>query len=169
MEWLRMQQWSPYVVGIGLGILSWLTFLLSDHALGCSTAFIRLSGMLEKIFRKQEVEAKEYYQQFEPIVDWQVMLVFGIVLGAFLSAILSGSMHFELTPALWENHFGNTPWLRFGASLLGGMLIGFGARWVNGGTCGHGISGLLQMAISSWLTVIFMVLGGIATAFLLYS
>jgi hypothetical protein len=31
MGWLSMEEWSPYLVGIGIGILSWLTFLLSDQ------------------------------------------------------------------------------------------------------------------------------------------
>ena len=46
MEWLRMQHWSPYAVGIGIGVLSWLTFVLSDKPIGCSTAFARFSGMI---------------------------------------------------------------------------------------------------------------------------
>ncbi|NQU37035.1 MAG: hypothetical protein HQ526_05485 [Actinobacteria bacterium] len=36
--------WSPYVVGVGIGVLSWLTFLFSDHALGISTAFAKTVG-----------------------------------------------------------------------------------------------------------------------------
>jgi hypothetical protein len=41
MDWLSMERWSPYAVGIGIGILSWITFLLSDKPIGCSTAFSR--------------------------------------------------------------------------------------------------------------------------------
>ena len=37
MEWLKMAQWSPYAVGIGIGVLSWLAFLLSDKPIGCVT------------------------------------------------------------------------------------------------------------------------------------
>ena len=51
MEWLELDRWSPYAVGIGLGILSWLSFLLSDQALACSTAFTRSAGMLERAVR----------------------------------------------------------------------------------------------------------------------
>jgi len=49
MEWLITERWSPYVVGAGIGVLSWLTFLLSDKIIGCSTAFARTAGMIEKI------------------------------------------------------------------------------------------------------------------------
>ncbi|OGP90477.1 MAG: hypothetical protein A2156_16000 [Deltaproteobacteria bacterium RBG_16_48_10] len=61
MEWLSMKQWSPYVVGIGIGVLSWLAFLLSDKPIGCSTAFSRTSGMLERLFRGGAVAEKAYY------------------------------------------------------------------------------------------------------------
>jgi len=60
MEWLSMELWSPYVVGAGIGILSWLTFLVSDKPIGCSTAFARTSGMIERLFRglRQEFSTK---------------------------------------------------------------------------------------------------------------
>ncbi len=51
MEWLTMERWSPYAVGVGIGILSWIAFVLSDKPIGCSTAFARTSGMIEKLLR----------------------------------------------------------------------------------------------------------------------
>ncbi len=106
MNWFTMETWSPYVVGIGIGILSWFTFLLSDKPLGCSTTFVRLSGMIEKYVRGKEVEEKAYYKEIPPVIDWQFMLVIGIVIGAFLSSILSGTFQFVLTPSLWAERFG---------------------------------------------------------------
>jgi uncharacterized membrane protein YedE/YeeE len=168
MNWLRMETWSPYVVGAGMGILSWFTFLLSDKYLSCSTTFSRLSGMIEKYFRGKKVTEKEYYQKTPPVVDWQVMLVLGIVIGAFLSSILSGSFRIEMVPSRWVEHFGHTPIWRFFISLLGGVLMGIGSRWANGCTSGHGISGTLQMAISSWIVVVCLFLAGIITAMIMY-
>ena len=34
MEWLKMETWSPYAVGIGIGIVCWLTFLFSNSRTG---------------------------------------------------------------------------------------------------------------------------------------
>jgi hypothetical protein len=79
MEWLKMAQWSPYAVGIGIGVLSWLAFLLSDKPIGCSTAFSRTSGMVERLFRGSRVTEKPYYKKFTPTVDWEWMLVIGIL------------------------------------------------------------------------------------------
>ncbi|MCP4156590.1 MAG: YeeE/YedE family protein [bacterium] len=169
MEWLKMELWSPYAVGIGLGILSWFTFLLSDKSLGCSTAFSRFSGMITLLFSRKAVEESEYYKKTPPVIDWQVMLVIGIVIGAFLSALFSGTLKFETVPALWKFQFGDSVSLRWGMALMGGIFMGFGSRWSNGCTSGHGISGTLQMSISGWLSVVFFFAAGILTAFLLYA
>jgi hypothetical protein len=90
MDWISMKQWSPYAAGAGIGILSWLTFLLSDKPIGCSTAFARTSGMIERLFRGNTVAEKPYYMKFAPMVDWELMLLVGVILGSFASASLSG-------------------------------------------------------------------------------
>jgi len=69
--------WSPYLVGAGIGILVWLGFLLSNKAIGCSTAYARTSGMAEKFVRGDKVEEKPYYKRFIPEIDWEWMLVLG--------------------------------------------------------------------------------------------
>jgi uncharacterized protein len=168
MAWLTMERWSPYAVGVGIGILSWLAFLLSDKPIGCSTAFTRTSGMIEKIFRGSKVHDKPYYRQFAPTIDWEWMLVIGIVLGAFLSSILSGQFSFEWLPAIWQAEVGSHIPTRWLTALLGGIIMGFGARWAGGCTSGHGISGTLQLAVSSWIAAICFFVGGILTAMFLY-
>lgn len=168
MEWLAMERWSPYAVGIGIGILSWLAFLLSDKPIGCSTAFARTSGMIEKIFRGSKVQDKPYYKQFAPTIDWEWMVVIGIILGAFLSSILSGQFSFEWIPSIWQAKAGSHIPTRWAVSLLGGIIMGFGARWAGGCTSGHGISGTLQLAVSSWLAAICFFIGGIITAMFIY-
>jgi uncharacterized membrane protein YedE/YeeE len=168
MEWLSLKEWSPYVVGIGIGVLSWVAFLLSDKPIGCSTAFSRTSGMIEKLFRREAVAKKPYYQKFTPSIDWEWMLLVGVLVGAFLSALFSGQFRAEWVPAKWAAAFGEGPGLRWAGSLLGGLLIGFGARWAGGCTSGHGISGTLQLAVSSWLAVMGFFAGGIVTAMFLF-
>jgi uncharacterized membrane protein YedE/YeeE len=54
------------------------------------------------------------------------------------------------------------------ATDLGGGLMMFGARLAQGCTSGHGISGALQLAVSSWLFVVVMFAVASGTAFLLY-
>jgi hypothetical protein len=152
---------------VGIGILVCLAFLISDRPIGCSTAFLKASGMIGKIFRRRQVEAMEYYRLFAPRLDWQFMIVPGIVIGAFLSAVLSGTFLFAWVPGLWEASFGGDPVPRVAAALAGGILLGIGARWAGGCTSGHGISGTAQLSVASVLSAACFFAGGIATAIVL--
>ena len=169
MEWLRIDQWSPYAVGIGIGVLSWVSFVLSDRPLACSTTFARAGGMIERLFRGKKVEEKPYYKEFPPIIDWQWMLVLGVIIGALISAVLSGQFQLKWIPQQWQIHVGDRVVGRWAAALFGGIIMGFGARWAGGCTSGHGISGTLQLALSSWLAAISFFIGGILTAMLIFN
>jgi len=168
MEWLFAARWSPYVAGIGIGILSWVAFLLSDRPLGCSTAFARTSGMVEGYFSTRGAEKRLYFREFPPVIDWEWMLVLGIVIGAFISVTLSGGFEGSLVPSLWSGTFSPRVFPRLISAFNGGILLGFGARWAGGCTSGHGISGTLQLAVSGWLAVACFFIGGVVTAFMIY-
>jgi uncharacterized membrane protein YedE/YeeE len=51
--------------------------------------------------------------------------------------------------------------------LVGGFLVGFGARWANGCTSGHAISGMANLQASSLVVVIGFFVGGLISAHLL--
>jgi len=163
-----MEQWSPYAVGIGIGLLSCLTFILSDKPIGCSTALSRTSGMLESLIRGGKVAEKAYYKKYAPSIDWEWMLVLGIFIGGFISAKLSGQFQVVWVPTKWAETFGYTPGLRWLFGLIGGIIMSFGARWAGGCTSGHGISGTLQLAVSSWIAAICFFISGIGTAKLIF-
>ncbi|HNR01488.1 MAG TPA: YeeE/YedE thiosulfate transporter family protein [Anaerolineaceae bacterium] len=168
MNFLTEVSWSPYVVGIAIGVLSWLSFLILKKPLSCSTSFASTSGMVERLFRGNKVELKPYYQKIGLKIDWQWMLVLGIVFGSLLSALLSGDFVFNWVPPLWQSYFGDNPLLRLIVATIGGIFMGFGARWADGCTSGHGISGTLQLAVSSWISAIFFFIGGIMAALLIF-
>jgi uncharacterized membrane protein YedE/YeeE len=48
--------------------------------------------------------------------------------------------------------------------LLGGFLVGFGARYANGCTSGHAISGMSNLQVSSLVVVIGFFIGGLISA-----
>ncbi len=162
---LSSELWPPYLVGAGIGVLVWLGFLMSNKALGCSTAYVRTSGMVERLVRGKRVEEKAYYKKYVPKIDWEWMLVLGAIFGAFISSILSGSFELEMVPLVWENAFGSSVILRSIGALVGGMLLGFGARMAGGCTSGHGISGTAQLSLGSWLAFGFLI--GVGFGFLL--
>lgn len=168
MEFITQVRWSPYIVGVGIGILSWLSFLISRKPIACSTTFAKASGMIERLFRGKKVDLKPYYQKVKLVVDWQWMLVVGIVIGSLISAWLSGDFHWQWVPSVWAASFGSDPSLRVIVALVGGVCIGFGARWADGCTSGHGISGTLQLAVSSWISAICLFIGGILMAHMIF-
>jgi uncharacterized membrane protein YedE/YeeE len=168
MDWLMELRWSPYLVGAGIGVLSWFTWLVSNEPIGCSTSFSRIAGMIERLFRGKKVEQKIYYQEVKPEVDWQMMLVIGIVIGAFISSLLAGDFRWQWIPSVWSLNFGDDIVIRLIVALIGGILLGFGARWADGCTSGHGISGTMQLAVSSWISAICFFIGGILVAQLFF-
>ena len=96
------------------------------------------------------------------------MIIPGIVIGAFISAIIYGQFHFFLVPGMWGNAFGYNPFLRVAVALAGGIFLGFGARWAGGCTSGHGINGSIQLSLASIITACCFFAGGIATALFIF-
>jgi hypothetical protein len=171
MNVLRQSRWSPYVVGAGIGVLSWVTFAWMGKALGTSTTMVRVVGLIESMFAPEHVEANSYLAKYvvdKPAIDWQMMLVIGLLLGALVSALLSRSWRVERIPELWSWRFGQSRVLRYGAAFSGGALLLFGARMAGGCTSGHGISGGLQLSVSSWIFFASFFTTGIVTALLLF-
>lgn len=161
--------WSPYVVGIGIGILSWLSFLISGKPLATSTTFARAGGMIEELI-SGKARKRSYFKKIKLALNWQWMLVLGVIAGSFLSAILSGDLQANAwVPSLWASAFGDNAVLRVLVALAGGIILGFGARFADGCTSGHGISGTLQLAVSSWVSAICFFIGGIFTAHIIYN
>lgn len=160
--------WSPYAAGIGIGLLSWLSFLISGKPIATSTTFARTGGMIEEMITG-EARKRPYFKKIKLEINWQWMLVVGVVIGSFLSAIISGDFQSGVwVPSLWASAFGDSAVLRVLVALAGGLILGFGARFADGCTSGHGISGTLQLAVSSWVSAIFFFVGGIIAAHIIY-
>ena len=168
MEYLMIERWSPYIVGALIGLLNIGALLVSGKALGASTSFLKVSGYIIRAFNKKKVDDNEYYQKNRPEIDWGMMLLLGIVIGAFVSSLLSGDFKIQTLPPMWEGEISDSFGLRILAAFAGGVLLGIGSRWAGGCTSGHGISGTSQLSIISWVAAIAFFVGGIAAAFLIY-
>jgi uncharacterized membrane protein YedE/YeeE len=103
-----------------------------------------------------------------PAIDWQFALVVFLAIGAFIAARLSRQRFVEYVPSVWAARFGDKRIKRYFFAFVGGAVLLFGARLAGGCTSGHGISGSLQLALSSWTFFLTMFASGVATAFLLY-
>ena len=132
LEFFQQVQWSPYLVGSLIGVLSWFTFLSVGKPLGVSTSFVKTAGMIEKAFIPDHMKMNPYFQEEKPEINWQWMLVAGMLIGAFLSAWISGDFSINAVPRLWETRFGPSIWLRWSMAFLGGVILMFGARLAGG-------------------------------------
>ncbi|MGH8684511.1 MAG: YeeE/YedE thiosulfate transporter family protein [Nitrosospira sp.] len=160
--------WSPYLVGALIGILSMATFYFSNQPLGASTSFARIAGLIGKLVSKGHTESLKFFQETKPQIEWGVMLMIGIILGAFLAAYTGGEITAQWIPPLWEERFGPSHALRLGVAFIGGAVMAFGARLAGGCTSGHGISGTLQLSVGSWIALLCFFAGGGITANLMF-
>jgi uncharacterized membrane protein YedE/YeeE len=167
---MNTHRWNPYLVGALIGLLSILTFSLADKPIGISTGIAQASGACAlPVLGADGVAANTYWaKKAVPAWDYGSLFVLGSFFGALASALVSGSFKLESVPAIWRERFGPSVGKRLLAAFIGGVVIIFGARLADGCTSGHGISGTLQLAVSSWTFFIAMFLSGIVTAFLLF-
>ncbi len=161
--------WSPYLVGALIGVLTMLTFYFSNKPLGASTAYARIAGMVGRSIAPKHTDKLPYYEKKTPKVEWGVMLLIGIVAGAFLAAWQGGELTGAWVPPMWTAQFGESAdaW-RIAAAVVGGVIMAFGARLAGGCTSGHGISGTLQLSVGSWIAVFCFFIGGFVTAHLMF-
>ena len=164
---LRMKSasWSPYLVGAGIGILSWLVFLVVNKPLGMSTEVSKFSGWLAGLFVGMDsVVENAYWADKTPKFGYSTVFLLMTAVGAFVSSKVSGTFSWEKVPQVWRDSRGPGVAGRMIAAFLGGMILLYGARMAGGCTSGHGISGTLQLAVSGWVFFVAMFASGIVTA-----
>ena len=138
-------RWNPYLVGIGIGVLSWFAFGLVNQPLGISTALSATSSVCALPVMGSEGVAQNAYWAKTPFKwDGGMLFLIGTFLGSALSVLASRTFRWEKVPATWAQQFGSSAPKRLLAAFCGGVIIMFGARMAGGCTSGHGISGSLQ-------------------------
>ena len=155
---LTRKSWSPYLAGAAIGVLSWFAFWSADHPLGITSAFESTVALVEESVTPDIARENDYYAEKQsegkpPKIGWEVMLVLGVFVGSLISSLLSGDRNKVFVPQLWGQRFGSSIALRFSIAFIAGAVMMMGARLAQGCTSGHGISGTLQFAVSSWLFI----------------
>jgi len=136
--------WQHYLLGglfIGAGVA--LLFVLTGLVGGMSTVF---SSTWSFVVRRP------FFQQarFTDSRGWRLVYAVGLVLGALVWWLgFAGGAPQTTSVPVWQ-------------LLVGGFLVGYGARLGNGCTSGHGICGLGSLQWPSLLAVLTFM----ATAFL---
>lgn len=166
---LARASWNPYLVGAGIGLLSWAVFALVDSPLGITTALSQVSAAACLPIAGAEAMAQNpYWAKHMPKWDYGTLFLIGTALGALASALAGRTARIETVPQVWRERFGPSRSKRLLAAFVGGMIIMYGARMAGGCTSGNGLSGSLQLALSGWTFFLTMFIAGVLTAWALF-
>ena len=141
--------WNWLVTGIGIGIVGIISFPISaaagrNYPLGITAGWIQWVKVLILRVKGQAI-------------NWIAAMVLGIVIGAFIAAIIAGEFKFRFPK-----------WGMIGQAFLGGLIMGFGAVTSGGCNVTHILSGIPQLSIGSFLAAISIALGAWVTAYLMF-
>lgn len=149
---ILVERWPAWVSGLAIAAVVVGLLYADNRQLGVSTGYAELCRLpKERALRS----------------SWRPKFVLGIVLGGALSALSAGAAPSPSMGSFEVWLHGNAV-LESAVLLLGGVLLGFGARLAGGCTSGHGIVGTALGARSSWVaTALFMVGGFVTTRLIL--
>lgn len=160
---------GPYLIGVGIGVLSWVVFVVVNAPLGITTALGQVAGGAAiPIIGAEAVATNTYWAKNAFKLDYGTLFLVGTLVGGLLSALAAGTWRIETVPQVWAERFGSSALKRSAAAFAGGVIVMYGARLANGCTSGNGISGGLQLALSGWVFLAAMFATGTLTAFLLF-
>ena len=156
--------------GLAIGaILTVATGLVQP--IGVSTQYVTLDGVWLHAVAPDLAARSPYLAQTAEgwtLATYEFFFVLGIPFGALVAAMATARFTTRVVPVEWGRRFGSNPGRRLVWSFVGGFLLLFGARFGGGCTSGHMISGISQLAISSFLFSAVLFVSGIITARVLY-
>jgi uncharacterized protein len=174
---LLSQPWHWAVGGFAIALLSILMTLMG-RSFGVSTAFKVLcayAGAGKKT---------DYFRINLKDESWRILFVAGGIIGGYIAvhwlrspepvAISPSTVDYlaglgMAYPGADESGLGFVPtvlysfanWKGLILAIVGGFLVGFGARYGEGCTSGHAITGLAHLQLPSLVTVIGFFIGGL--------
>jgi uncharacterized protein len=175
--------WPWYVAGPLIGLIVPLLLLLGGKVFGISA---NLRHMCAAAPAPRRFKPSFLRYDWKRTGGWNLVFILGVALGGFLSVMLLGmpdagssisaATRADLMALGIEDFSGLVPadlfswqWLLTPRGLLvlvvGGFLVGFGARYAGGCTSGHAISGLADLQVPSLVAVLGFFAGGLAVTF----
>ncbi|HOJ29351.1 MAG TPA: YeeE/YedE thiosulfate transporter family protein [Spirochaetota bacterium] len=156
---------SPYIAGVGLGLVLLAAFFFTGHGLGASGAITRSIVAVEKVISQEHVDNNAYLAEYgggdtNPLNNWLVFQLLGVIVGGMLSGIIAGRFRKEI------NHGPRiTPKQRWLYAIIGGALFGFGAKFARGCTSGFILTGGAGLALGAWVGMMVMFAVAYITAY----
>jgi uncharacterized protein len=148
MDWLLKEYWPWWLAALGMGLVTVGLWIIERRPLGVSGSFTRA------VSRTPPADPPPVLFPIvqKPPLPRTVHLTFmvAMALGGFLSmmAATGGEVHttWKMGPT-FAKLIGDG--VTFPALLVGGVLVGIGARMAGGCTSGHGLSGCSRMTPNS--------------------
>jgi len=173
LNYIRKDEWSPYVAGVLLGLVGIAAVWASDSLLGASGAFENLAGMIGKAVTPAAFDNIYFNFIMPPGITVGVMLVIGIFFGGMIGAATSGTLKWGKKDSAnsdeqWKRIFGTQTWKRWLIAFFGAIVLEYAAGIAGGCTSGLAISGGMLLAPAAFLFIAGMFVGGIPTAMLIY-
>ncbi|MFO7942437.1 MAG: YeeE/YedE thiosulfate transporter family protein [Bacillota bacterium] len=156
-----VEPWPWWAGGTIIGLLIPLLYYTENTALGVSTGY---GSILKALFPASRL--KWLNSKFADGPGWRLFFLSGMVLGAFVSARLAGLPLLTTEMGIFT---ANVDWSLLGTGaffLLGGVLLGLGARIAGGCTSGHSIHGLANLQLSSAVATLGFIAAGIVATYL---
>jgi len=160
IQFLFVDPWPWWLGGLVIGSLVPLLYYFLNTPLGVSTGFGNLAKVLFGSRKLKWLQGKS----FENVLNHRFYMMLGMLLGAFIAGRTMGipisTEMGKFTQVLQWPSWANIVWF-----LMGGFLLGLGARIAGGCTSGHSIHGLANFHLSSLIATIFFLLFGAITVF----
>jgi len=157
-------RYPPVLAGIVIGISMLLAFVVAGRGIGASGALTRLVASVQHKLLPQLTEKSAYLGHYfahgaNPLNNWLIYLMVGLLAGAFVGAWSCRDFHFDVQRGPHISAAG-----RLVYALIGGAITGFAARLARGCTSGQGLVGAAELSVGSWTFLLCIFIGGFATA-----
>lgn len=156
---------NPYFAGTILGAVLFSAYALTHSGLGASGAISRIHVALAKMFWQSHVDVVSTFAfmgagDINPLDHASVFLFIGTFAGGMISAWYNGRLKLEIFKG---PQISNTQRLIF--AVIGGIIMGYGARFARGCTSGQALSGGAVLSLGSWAFMFSVFIGGYAVAY----
>jgi len=163
MQRLINGQWPLLWGVIGLVLLNFMTLIVAGHPWSITYAFGLWGAKLWSVVGG-EPGSWVYWSSGYPaqslnssvLADTTSVMDFGIILGALLAAALAG----RFAPAMKLSR------MRIFTAIVGGLLLGYGARLSFGCNIGALVGGISSGSLHGWLWLVAAFCGGIAGVYI---
>jgi uncharacterized protein len=158
--------WNPYLAGVALGLVLLAAYLVAGSGLGATAlpkrSLALLGDQVAPEWTARNTMLKGYVAGgANPMRNWLVFEVVGVVLGGFLGALSAGRLATKVEKGPNISVRG-----RLAYALGGGVIMGFAAALAKGCTSGQALSGGAVLATGSWIFMLMVFGGGYAVAYL---